>query len=445
MVKKDDAQMKADASVGDVSGNTVEEQLSVIDFKMVTFSLAGKDYGIDIMHVKEIAKSGNFTFVPNTPPFVLGVYNLRGEIIPIIDLRIFFNIPVETRSQKDLESMVIVSVDDQIFGVVVDNIDKVIGVSKATIQPPHPIFGDINIKYIHGVVENAGRLYILLEVNRIFSSGSQVENTSSEVQPDSVAVPEDPVDMIGTPETQDLSFITDTLSVMGKFYASSVNEDWLVQRYQQWRDIRTGNKIQIASIEDADEFLMPFASPFAGKLWGGSYLRAVMEMLPDVTAKVMNVWNIGCGSGHETYSLAVALYKRYPNTRIRIFANDSDLLAISTAPLLAVPDEDTRGIYGEYMVQTTSGHSTFCKEIKDMILFEYHDCIHQNMVPDADLIVARDVLSYMKPNDQMALVTEFREKLKPTGLIMLGSNEVLPKKSGWLRYVEKDIVFFGKE
>ena len=86
-----------------LNGNEVEElndKLSIIDFKMVTFSLANKDYAINIMQVKEIAKAGNFTYVPNTSPFVLGVYNLRGDIIPVIDLRIFFNIPVKLRKKE---------------------------------------------------------------------------------------------------------------------------------------------------------------------------------------------------------------------------------------------------------------------------------------------------------------------------------------------------------
>ena len=136
----------------------VGEKISVVDFKMVTFSLANKDYAINIMQVKEIAKAGNFTYVPNTSPFVLGVYNLRGDIIPVIDLRIFFNIPVKMRKKDQIESMVIITVEEQTFGVVVDSIDKVVGISSASIQPPHPIFGDITIKYIHGVVEHAGRL-----------------------------------------------------------------------------------------------------------------------------------------------------------------------------------------------------------------------------------------------------------------------------------------------
>ena len=152
-----------------------KENAALVDFKMVTFSLADKDYSIDIMHVKEIAKAGRFTFVPNTLPFVLGVYNLRGEIIPILDLRIFFNIEVPPRDENKLENMLILQVEDQKFGVVVDKIDKVIGVQKSSIQPPHPLFGDINIKYIDGVVESNNRLYVLLDITRIFSSKEAAE------------------------------------------------------------------------------------------------------------------------------------------------------------------------------------------------------------------------------------------------------------------------------
>ena len=159
-----------------VDEKTLEQnENSMIDFKMVTFSLSGKDYSIDIMHIKEIAKAGRFTYVPNTLPFVLGVYNLRGEIIPILDLRLFFNIEVPEREDNKMENLLILNIDDQKFGVVVDKIDKVIGVQKSSIQPPHPLFGDINIKYISGVVESNNRLYVLLDVTRIFAT-STAEN-----------------------------------------------------------------------------------------------------------------------------------------------------------------------------------------------------------------------------------------------------------------------------
>ena len=90
-----------------------QDNMVVVDYKMVTFSLAGKDYAIDIMKVKEIAKAGRFTYVPNALPFVLGVYNLRGDIIPIIDLRLFFNIEIPERDDNALENMLIVTVGEQ--------------------------------------------------------------------------------------------------------------------------------------------------------------------------------------------------------------------------------------------------------------------------------------------------------------------------------------------
>src|SRR5215469_6666996 len=145
-----------------------KDRVETVDFKMITFSLAGKDYGVDIMNVKEIAKADKFTFMPNAASYVRGVYNLRGDIIPIIDLRTFFHLPLDKKSDT-LENMLILRINEQVYGTIVDKIDKVVGISREHIQPPHPIFGDINIKYISGVVEKEGALYIILDVVRIFS------------------------------------------------------------------------------------------------------------------------------------------------------------------------------------------------------------------------------------------------------------------------------------
>lgn len=422
------------------------EQLSVIDFKMVTFSLAGKDYAIDILKVKEISKSGNFTFVPNTAPFLLGVYNLRGEIIPVIDLRIFFNIPVPSRAKNQIESMVIIDVQEQRFGIVVDMIDKVVGVSKDTIKPPHPIFGDINIKYIKGVVENADRLYILLDVDAIFVNKANSSETASNKKLSPIAnTISVQSGQMNAAENLDLSFIGDTLKAMKKFYPSSVNEDWLKQRYEIWHDMRPAGNLQIQNADDAREFMEGFTSPFTGTFWSEEYMNAFYRALPDSNAPVINVWNVGCGSGYETYSFAVVLKMRYPNARVRIYANDNDLLLISTASMLKFPEEHVDSIYKPYLVKGVDGSYTFNQEIKDMILFEYHDCVHQNMVPDIDIILARDVLSYQPQETQEHLLEEFSEKLKNTGIVLLGRNETMPRQSGWARFNESDIIYFTKE
>lgn len=446
MEETNELKLNTNTDLSSSEADSLHEQVIVVDFKMVTFSLAGKDYAIDIMRVKEIAKAGNFTYVPNTSPFVLGVYNLRGDIIPIIDLRIFFNIPVPARKKNQAESMVIINVQDQTFGVVVDFIDKVVGVSSSTIQPPHPIFGDINIKYIHGVVESGGHLYILLDVDKIFASRQKEEVEEALPHVAAGAAKESVKTQVNqSAENLDIKFIGDTLSAMGKFYISAVNEAWVKERYMEWKDMRPSGNLQIQSEKDAVEFLSSFLSPFTKSFWSEAYINAYYKALPENTSTVINVWCIGCGAGYEAYSLAVLLRMRYPRAHIKIYANDSDLLAISNAPMLAVPEDIASGIYESYITKTASGNLTFSKEIKDMILFEYHDCAHQNAVPDMDIILARDVLSFMNPNVQRTMIEEFREKLKDSGLIILGHNEAMPKQDGWLRNSAGDIVIFTKE
>jgi len=427
----------------------IREHTSIIDFKMITFSLAEKDYAIDIMKVKEIAKANNFTYVPNTAPFVLGVHNLRGDIIPIIDLRIFFNIPVKQRAKDTIESMVIINVDDQTFGIVVDRIDKVVGIAKNTIQPPHPIFGDINIKYIYGVVENAGQLYILLDVDRIFAArAAKVKEEVTEEAAASAGTPtEKPVatDVSQSNDALDIRFISDTLAALGKFYASPINAVWVEKRYYEWRDMRVASDIQIQSEEQAREFLNSFLSPDTQRFWSDAYMNTVLSALPDNDGKVITVWNVGCGSGYETYSFAVLLKQKYPRATIRIYANDADLLAISNAPMLTIPEDQVINRFKPYLVKGVNDSYSFNQEIKDMILFEYHDCLHQNTVPDVDIILSRDVLSFIKTDKQSILLEEFRDKLKTTGIVILGANEMMPKQNGWLRQAMGDITTFSRE
>ena len=436
-----------------------KENAALVDFKMVTFSLADKDYSIDIMHVKEIAKAGRFTFVPNTLPFVLGVYNLRGEIIPILDLRIFFNIEVPPRDENKLENMLILQVEDQKFGVVVDKIDKVIGVQKSSIQPPHPLFGDINIKYIDGVVESNNRLYVLLDITRIFSSkevaeapvpGVNFEKPQKIVKqpPKAATVPKAQAaavaegGMVKSPadiargitggdasaeedaSSVDIKFISESLLTYKNFTVSSVNSTWIKHRYSEWSKETKKNQLQTS--DDADSFLKTFWSPFTNNWWSKEYADAVFKVLPDNAAKQIVVWNPGCGKGTETYSLACVLKKRYPDAKIRIFAQDIDLLNVSNAGLMSVPANLASDWYSPYLTKKANGEYTFSQEIKDSIMFEYHDCKHTNALPAVDIIFARDILSLLDEKAQESVVNDFIEKMKGNAVAIIGENEEMP-------------------
>ncbi|MBQ9495560.1 MAG: chemotaxis protein CheW [Treponema sp.] len=437
--------------------------IAAVDFRMVGFSLSGKDYGIDIMNVKEIAKAGQFTYVPNTLPFVLGVYNLRGDIIPILDLRLFFNISVPERKDNTLQNLLILTVGEQTFGVVVDKIDKVVGVQSSKIQPPHPLFGDINIKYISGVVEADKHLYILLDIAKIFNSRVGEEDKERTYakqvfqQPLSVkqsapqqkapaatktekttAPAEEKKEEKSVTETSehDLKFIIESLYMYRKFTVTTLNEQWVRSRFSAWCKERGSGKTQLQNEDDADAFLRPFWSQYTGKWWSQAFADAVYKILPENSAKQIFVWNPGCGKGMESYALACVLRKKYPAAYLRIYAQDTDLLNVSNAPLLAAPPEAATSWYAPFVTKKANGECTFTQNIKDSIMFEYHDCQNTNALPSIDIIFARDVLSLLSKSGQETVVADFDEKIKGNGIIVIGENELLPPSSG---FVEKTV------
>lgn len=474
---------------GALSQEELKKKNAVADYSMVAFSLAGKDYAIDIMKVKERAKAGNFTYVPNSLPFVLGVYNLRGDIIPVIDLRLFFNIEMPPREDGHLENMLIVVVGEQTFGVVVDEIDRVVNIQKSSIQPPHPLFGDINIKYIYGVVESDSNLYVLLDIDRIFGvrspdeekeladtakaqmvqrqieemqmnvpASSAASNVVSEgaaplpvskkaaAAPKQAAVQKQAVPAAPKPEAAseaDLKFIADSLQSLTKFTVSPLNTEWLKKRYIEWKKEKGQDKTQLQNESDALSFLKPFYSESTDDWWPESYADAISKALPDNSAKNIVLWNPGCAKGYESYSLACILKKRYPGAHIRIYAHDTDLLSVSNAPLLPVSSSAAKSWYASYLSTTVTGETTFDKDIKDMIMFEYHDIANTNSLPDIDIIFARDILSFLPELSQKTIISDFKEKLKGNGVVIVGSNEDL-SSFGFKKNLQGNIAVYRK-
>ncbi|GHV79464.1 chemotaxis protein W [Spirochaetia bacterium] len=421
-----------------------KERAETVDFKMITFSLGGKDYAVDIMNVKEIAKADKFTYVPNAASFVRGVYNLRGDIIPIVDLRIFFHLPVDKKTDA-LENMLILRIEDRVYGTIVDKIDRVVGISTEQIQPPHPIFGDINVKYISGVVEKQGDLFIILDVIRIFTQseddkakprGQAIQVSSGPAADDFYPVPPAAVTGGGADapapayQESDLQFIKESLSALKRFTSSPFNDAWIGKRFREWTTTHGGSDIQLKNVADADEFLQTFPSPCTGTFWDEDYAAVFKSVLPDMPSNSIQVWNLGCGKGYETYSLACILKSRYPNGHIKIWANDSDIMAISSAPNMSFDLPDVPEYCREYMTKGKTGYG-FSQAIKDSILFEYHDVLNDNPLPELDIILGRDLVSFFNEQQQEKIMADFSEKLKVRGLIVLGTNEELPENE-WI-------------
>ncbi|MDR2601689.1 MAG: chemotaxis protein CheW [Spirochaetaceae bacterium] len=436
------------------------ERKENVDFKMVTFSLSGKDYGVDIMNVKEIAKADRFTFVPNAAGFVRGVYNLRGDIIPIVDLRTFFHMTIEPKRQQEdqSENMLILKIEERVYGVVVDKIDKVVGINQDDMQPPHPIFGDINIKYISGVVEKEGLLYIILDMVRIFSPKEQTEDEkhdSADGHKDAyynkmTASMHHQFDsqfpnfsmMSANESEENISFIKEQLAALRNFYVSPVNEDWVRRRFKNWISCRLPSEIQLKTPGDADAYLETFFSLYNGRFWSDEYALAVKSALPDNSSSSIQVWNIGCGRGYEAYCLVCILKMRYPNARIKVWANDNDVMCISSAPNIIFDIAEIPMFCQSFMVKGSGGF-TFGPAVKESIVFEYHDVCNTNSVPDLDIVFVRDTISFFAPKMQEKVIVEISDRLKNNGIVILGQNERMP--SGWKLVGREPVSAFAKD
>lgn len=139
--------------------------------KYVVFKLEGEEYGIDILRVKEIKEMLRITRVPKAPSFVRGVVNLRGEVIPVIDLRKKFNL--QEGNDTDSTRIVIVTVDEITIGMIIDTSSEVLEIEKEAIEEPPMAVSSIDHSYILGIGKVDDRLIILLDVAKIVSTSAQ--------------------------------------------------------------------------------------------------------------------------------------------------------------------------------------------------------------------------------------------------------------------------------
>lgn len=147
---------------------------------LVTFRLGSGEYAIDIMQAKEIIKIEKITLIPNAPDFVEGVINLRGNIIPIIDLKKRFKIEDLTNQEKNT-GIIIVKIDNLDMGIIIDSISKVVSIANSNIQPPPPMFSGIGQRYIKGVGKIGDKLLVVLDLAKLFTEEGENEKNNTDV------------------------------------------------------------------------------------------------------------------------------------------------------------------------------------------------------------------------------------------------------------------------
>lgn len=140
--------------------------------KYLTFTLANEEYGIGILKIKEIIGMMPITSVPKTPSFVKGVINLRGKVIPVVDLRLKFGMP--PMDYTDRTCIIVVEIAGQsgalTIGIVVDSVSEVLNIKEEDIENT-PTFGvRVNTDYIMGMAKIGGGVKILLDIDKVLSS-----------------------------------------------------------------------------------------------------------------------------------------------------------------------------------------------------------------------------------------------------------------------------------
>lgn len=141
--------------------------------QLVTFQLGEELYGVDIMDVKEIVKVRKVRPIPNAPYYVEGIINLRSEIIPVISLHKRFQIKkldVDENSEDFEGGFIILNIDDNKIGIIIDKIARVVTVDTSEIKAPPQMISGIGTEYIHGVIRQDDRYLIMLDIRRLFNA-----------------------------------------------------------------------------------------------------------------------------------------------------------------------------------------------------------------------------------------------------------------------------------
>ncbi len=165
--------------IGDTVGNEsrnieTTRAKDIEEIQYVTFNLDKEEFGIEIKEIQEINRLDRITSIPRSPSFIEGVMNLRGNVIPVIDLRKRFK--MATTEHNDSTRVIIINIVNELTGLIVDSVSEVIRVSRTDIQPaPDIVKDDVKSEFLKGIGKYNKRMFLILDISRILSKEEQQE------------------------------------------------------------------------------------------------------------------------------------------------------------------------------------------------------------------------------------------------------------------------------
>lgn len=151
--------------------------------QLVTFNLGNEEYAVAILKVQEINRMKEITRVPNSPPYVEGVINLRGKVIPVVNLRDKFGLAMIENNEQT--RIMIMDIQGITMGLVVDSVSEVLRIPSSTVEPTPPMASNISAEFIKGIAKVDDRLIILLDMDRLLGKAEEtamVEVTAKSIE-----------------------------------------------------------------------------------------------------------------------------------------------------------------------------------------------------------------------------------------------------------------------
>jgi purine-binding chemotaxis protein CheW len=153
-------------------------------FKHMTFKLMKEEYGIEILKVRELIGLLEITRVPRAKPYISGLINLRGKVIPVVDLRVKFGMPATEPTSQTVIIVVqlAMSAGAVTIGLLVDEVLEVRSIRESEIEPPPALPNDIDVSFIRGVGKSDKRIVFLLDIDRVLTSEERVEVSAASAE-----------------------------------------------------------------------------------------------------------------------------------------------------------------------------------------------------------------------------------------------------------------------
>ena len=160
-------------TTGTRDAGTVTDQVS----QYLTFVLGAEQYGIEILKVQEIKGYSAITPIPNTPPYLKGVMNLRGTIVPVVDLRSKF--AMDEAEYNQFTVIIVVKVGPKVMGLIVDAVSDVLNIPRVDIQATPEFGAEVDAAFISGMAKAGEKLVVLLDIDRVLGEAAVGEMAAS--------------------------------------------------------------------------------------------------------------------------------------------------------------------------------------------------------------------------------------------------------------------------